>query len=72
MQLPVYLVAPVLQARIISTFHFIQSVTTHKLNVISLLDLKTKVHSQKLELNLHTFFGPEVAQNTTYTLMEFL
>lgn len=42
MQLPVYLVAPVLQARIISTFHFIQSVTTHKLNVISSIDLKTK------------------------------
>lgn len=56
MQLPVYLVAPVLRAKIISTFHFIQSATTHRLNAISSVDLKTKSTFLKLELNSHTFF----------------
>lgn len=57
-QLPVYLVAPVLQTRnyFYSSSH-IQSVTIHRLNAISSTDLKTKSTFLKLELNSHTFFG---------------
>lgn len=57
-QLPVYLVVPVLQTRIISTFHLIQSATIHRLNAISSMDLKRKSTFLKLELNSHVFSGP--------------
>lgn len=59
MQLPVYLVAPVLQTR--NYFYFsshIQSAIIHRLNAISSTDLKKKSTFLKLELNSHVFFGP--------------
>lgn len=72
MQLPVYLVAPVLQTRDYSYFSsHIYFATIQRLNEIYPTDLKTKSTFLKLE-RIHFFpLEQEMICNTKYTFMEF-